>query len=125
MEELKITVHTHYTYETSDGKEFDNKQEAMKWQKHLNVFNTICMLTAEYKPTTDIEDAIYVHAKTQEQAEAFNAITLEYFSFGATLNGTGWFRYDDVSYSYIEIESEIEKLQHIIDVLNKGGVDNA
>ena len=123
MEELKVTKHTHYTYETSDGKEFGNKQEATKWQNQLNLLQTICMLDVNYKPTTDIEDAIYVHAKTQEQAEAFNAITIEYFSYGAILNGTGWFRYDDVSDSYINVESEIEKLQHIIDVLNKGGAE--
>ena len=124
MEELKTTVHTRYTYETSDGKEFDNKQEAIKWQKHLNIFKTICMLNAEYKPTTDIEDVIYVYAKTKEETGAFNAMQTEEFGYCTALDSAGWFRYDDVSDSYVDIESEIKKLQHIIDVLNKGGVDN-
>ena len=123
MEELKTTVHTHYTYETSDGKEFDNKQEAMKWQKHLNIFKTICMLDVNYKPTIDIELAIYVYAKTKEQAEAFNAVLVEYFGYGAKLDGAGSYRYDDVSDSYVDIELEIEQLQDIIEMLYKGGAE--
>ena len=121
MEELKIVRHTHYTYETSDGKEFDNKREATKWQKQLTLFQTICMLDANYKPTTDVNSTVYVYAKTKEQAEAFNEIAREEFGYCSEIGGTGWFRYDEISDSYVDIEVEIKKLQHIIDVLNKGG----
>lgn len=123
MEELKVIRHTHYTYETSDGKEFYNKREATKWQNQLTLFQTICMLDANYKPTTDMNSAAYVYVKTKEQAEAFNEIAIEEFSYCSTLDGTGWYRYDDISDSYVDIESEIEKLQHIIDMLNKGGAE--
>ena len=123
MVELKVTRHIHYTYETSDGKEFGDKQEAMKWQKHLNLFQNLCMLGKDYKPTGNIDKAIYVYAKTKEEAEAFNEISTEEFGYSATLDGTGWYRYDDVSDDYVDIEIEIEKLKHIIDVLNKGGAE--
>lgn len=122
MEELKVVRHIHYSYETSDGKEFGNKQEAMKWQKQLNLFQTICMLDKDYKPTTDINGAVYVYAETKEQAEAFNEMAIEEFGYCSTIGGAGWYRYEDISDSYVDIESEIEKLQHIIDVLKKGGV---
>ena len=59
------------------------------------------------------------------QIGAFNAMQTEEFGYCTTLGGAGWYRYDDISDSYVDIESEIEKLKHIIDVLNKGGVDNA
>lgn len=123
MEELKVMRHIHYSYETSDGKEFGNKQEAMNWQKQLNLFTTICMLDKDYKPTTDINSALYVCAKTKEQAEAFNELSIEEFGYCATIGGAGWYRYDDVSDSYVDIELEIEKLQHILDMLNKGGAE--
>ena len=51
MSELKITTHTTYTYETSDGREFDNEAEALKWQKILEAFNGIPMLDHQFKPT--------------------------------------------------------------------------
>lgn len=123
MEELKVVRHIHYSYETSDGKEFGNKQEAMEWQKQLTLLQTICMLDSNYKPTTAIDSAIYVYAETKEQAEAFNEMAKEDFGYCSTLGGAGWWRYDDISDSYVDIESEIEKLQHIIDVLKKGGAE--
>ena len=35
MAELKVKKRIEYTYETSDGREFEDKAEAMEWQKHL------------------------------------------------------------------------------------------
>ncbi len=35
MTEVKIKTHTTYTYETSDGREFDLAEEAQEWQEHL------------------------------------------------------------------------------------------
>lgn len=122
MEEIKVTRHIQYSYETSDGKEFGSKKEAKEWQKQLNLFQTLCMLDADYKPTKDISSAVYVYAKTKEEAEAFNEIAFLEYSYYSTIDGTGWYRYDDISDSYVDIESEIEKLQHIIEVLKKGGV---
>lgn len=124
MDELKIVKHITYTYETSDGTEFANEQEAKEWQKHLSAFEKVCVLDRDYKPTTDICRAVYVYAKTKEQAESFNAM-VEAQGYSSTIDGTGWFRYDDISDSYVDIELEIEKLQHIIDMLNKGGESDA
>lgn len=123
MEENKVTRHIHYSYETSDGKEFGSKAEAMEWQKQLNLFQTLCMLDADYKPTKDINSAFYVYAKTKDEAEAFDEMARIEYGFCATIGGTGWYRYDDISDSYIDIELEIEKLQHIIEVLKKGGAE--
>ena len=120
MNEVKVKKHTSYTYETSDGREFEDKEEAMEWQKHLCNLGDMCLLDHTFKPTNEVESALYVHAKTAEQAEAFNAWQ-EYMGFCSGLQGAGFYRYDEVSDNYIEIESEIEKLQRIIDVLKGGG----
>ena len=122
MEELKVIRHIQYSYETSDGKEFGSKKEATEWQKQLNLFQNLCMLGADYIPTKDINSAVYVYAKTKEEAESFNEIEREEFGYCSEIGGAGWFRYDEISDSYVDIEVEIEKLQHIIDMLKKGGV---
>lgn len=123
MRDLKVKKHISYTYETSDGQKFDDKKEATKWQEHLYNIEDMCVLDSEYKPTKKIESAFYVYAKTSEQAESFNAIQIEN-GYGALLLSAGFYRYDSISDSYVEIETEIAKLQHIIDML-KGGEDNA
>jgi hypothetical protein len=121
MEELKVIRHIQYSYETSDGKEFGSKKEAKEWQKQLNLFQNLCMLDSDYIPTKDINSAVYVYAKTKEEAESFNEIAREKFGYCSEIGGTGWFRYDEISDSYVDIEVKIEKLQHIIDMLKKGG----
>lgn len=122
MKELKVTKHTTYTYETSDGSEFDNEPEATEWQKHLNHIENMCILDSNFKPTKDVGSAIYVYAESKEQAEAFNTIQEESLGYASTIDGVGYYRYDEVSDSYMNVESEIEKLQHIIDML-KGGAE--
>ena len=121
MTELKVKKHILYTYETSDGSEFDDKKEATEWQKHLCNIEEMCLLDSDFKPTKDFGSAIYVYAKTSEQAEAFNAIQNE-MGYAVGLQSAGFYRYDEISDSYIEVETEIAKLQHIIDML-KGGVE--
>lgn len=121
MTELKVKKHISYTYETSDGMEFDNKKEATEWQKHLCNLEDMCLLDSEYKPTKEIGSAFFVYAKTSEQAEAFNAIIIE-MGYRALLLSAGFHRYDSISDSYVEIETEIAKLRHIIDML-KGGAE--
>lgn len=124
MAELKVKKHTTYTYETSDGREFDDKKEATEWQKHLCNIKDICLLDSDFKSADIYRDAvIYVYAKTIEQANSFNAIMHEYFGYGAKLPSTGFFRYDEISDEYVDVESEIEGLQHIIDKLEEGESD--
>ena len=120
MRELKVLKHTTYTYETSDGREFEDKQEAMEWQKHLCNLGDMCILDHAFKPTNEVESAFYVYAKTVEQAEAFNAMQ-EYIGICSRLQGAGFYRYDEIADEQINVESEIEELQHIIDMLKGGG----
>lgn len=122
MSELKIIKHTTYTYETSDGSEFDDKTEATEWQKHLNNIECMCILDSDFKTTKDVGGAMYVCAESKEQAEAFNTIQERALGYASIIDGVGYYRYDEISDSYVNVESEIEKLQHIIDVLKKGGV---
>lgn len=120
MNDVKIKRYTTYLYETSDGREFDDKKEATEWQKHINNIEDMCWLDFEFEPTGDIDCAIYVYAKTSEQADAFNAMQT-YMGMSCNLPSAGFFRYDDIADEYVEVESEIEKLQHIIDMLKGGG----
>ena len=121
MTDLKVKKHISYTYETSDGREFDDKNEATEWQKHLCNLEDMCLFNFKYKPTKEIESAIYVYAKTSEQAEAFNAMQKD-LGLRSGLRSAGFYRYDEIADEYVDVEIEIAKLQNIIDML-KGGVE--
>ena len=121
MAELKVKKRIEYTYETADGREFEDKDEAMEWQKHICNIEDIILLDSDFKPADIYRDAvIYIYAKTIEQANSFNTIIHEYFGYSATLPSTGFFRYDEISDEYVDVEIEIEKLQQIIDKLKEG-----
>lgn len=122
MSELKIITHTTYTYETSDGREFDDELEAKGWQKQLSLIEGVCMFDSKFKPTKEIESVFYIHIKTKEQAEAFNSMQ-EYFGICASGVGVGYYYYDEISDSYVNVELQIKELHNIIDKL-KGGADN-
>lgn len=119
MSELKIITHTTYTYETSDGREFDDKVEAKEWQKKLSAIENICMLDLQFRPTKECDSVYYIHTTTKEQTEAFNSIQ-RYLGYCAELEGVGYFSYDEISDSFVNVELQINELQHIIDKLKEG-----
>lgn len=112
MSELKITTHTVYTYETSDGREFDNPQEAQEWQQALEDLNGITMLDSNFKLTTQVTEAFYVHIKTQAQLDAF-ALVQEYEGACAPIEERGCWYYDECTDSYVNLEKEINRLKDI------------
>ena len=119
MTELKVIKNVTYTFTTSDGKEFYDEHEAKIWQKHLSIFNNMNILDIEFVPTKEINRAFYVHTKTQEEVDAFNEMQndLQYIS---TIDGIGYYYYDEISDSYINIETQIKELQSIINKLKDG-----
>lgn len=119
MKELKIIKHATYTYETSDGREFDDEIEAKEWQEKLLVIENVCMLDINFRSTKDVESVFYVHTKTKEETDAFNSMQ-EYVGIDASLDGVGYFRYDETSDSFMNIELQIKELQSIIDKLQSG-----
>lgn len=119
MKELKIIKHTTYTYETSDGREFDDEIEAKEWQEKLSVIENVCMLDSDFRPTKEIDSVFYIHTNTKEETEAFNSMQ-EYFGICASLDGVGYFRYDEISDSFVNVELQIKELQSIIDKLQGG-----
>ena len=119
MEKLKVITHTVHTYETSDGKVFDDKKEAVNWQKKLVLFEDICMLNSNEQPTKEVDKAIFVRIDTMEQAEVFNDM-LQDVSYCSSIPDTGFWVYDDISDSYINVKEELNKFQHIINILSKG-----
>ena len=44
----------------------------------------------------------------------------EYFGIYASLDGVGYFRYDEISDSFVNVELQIKELQRIIDELQGG-----
>jgi hypothetical protein len=112
MQELKIKTHTTYTYETSDGREFEDEQEAKAWQQALEDIKTIAMFDSKFKPTTEVDSAYYVHIKNHTQLRAFAAIQ-NYEGFCADIPDLGCWYYDEVSDDYVNIESEIDRLKDI------------
>ena len=117
---LKITEHITYTYETSDGREFDNQAEAKEWQEYLDIFDGIVMLDYQLSPTKDIELAYYVRIDTREQAKAFNMVQHN-LCYCASVPYPGYFRYDDASSDFVDIKSEINEKQSFIDALDDRG----
>ena len=117
MAEMKIITHTTYSYETSDGREFDDENEAREWQNALSLLENVRMLDNEYKPVKDIEYAWYVHVETMEQVDAFNMIHCDLGNY-SRLHGVGYHRYDDGLGEFLDVKAEIEHLQNIIDALD-------
>jgi hypothetical protein len=117
MAEVKIKTHTIYTYETSDGREFDDAREAEEWEEHLELSKNIIMLDSKFKPTTDHTEAFYVHIKTLQQQEAFEALQV-YEGMGAHIPKPGYWYYDDCTDSYVDAVKERDRLQSIIETLD-------
>jgi hypothetical protein len=117
MAEVKIKTQTTYTYETSDGREFDDAQEAQEWQEYLELSKTITMLDSKFKPTTDHTKAFYVHIKNWQQQEAFEALHA-YEGMSAHILEPGYWYYDGCTDSYVDAVKERDRLQSIIETLD-------
>ena len=112
MADLKIITHTIYTYETTDGRDFDSKLEAEKWQKALDNTDNITMLDSKFNLTTEVEMAYHVFVKDQEQVDAFN-VKQEDLGIASIIQEPGYYYYDEVSDEYMNIDREIERLLEI------------
>lgn len=117
---LRITEHITYTYETSDGREFEDEAEAEEWQGYLDIFDGICMLDYNLSPTKDIELAYYARIDTEEQVKAFNMVQKN-LCYCIHIPYPGYFRYDETSSEFVDIKSEIAEKQSFIDALDDGG----
>jgi hypothetical protein len=112
MSELKIKTHTTYTYETSDGREFDDADEAQEWQQALEDIKSITMLDDKFNPTTETASAFYVHIKNHSQLKAFELMQT-YEGFATHIPDRGCWYYDDVADDFVNIEKEINRLKDI------------
>ena len=117
MADIKIKTHTTYTYETSDGREFDEAREAEQWQEYIEALKGITMLDSKFHNTTDHSEAFYVHIKTWTQQEAFEALQV-YEGMGAHIPEPGYWYYDDCTDSYVDVIKERDRLQSIIETLD-------
>lgn len=112
MTELKIKTHTTYTYETSDGREFDDLEEAREWQQVLEEIKGVIMLDSTLKPTTVLDTAFYVHIKTYPQLKAFEFMQA-YEGLSAQISDLGCYYYDNRTDCFVNLEEEIKRLQDI------------
>lgn len=64
MKELTVVTHVTYTYETSDGREFEDECEARQWESQLSLLDDVIMLDFQYEPIKDSESAYAVLTKT-------------------------------------------------------------
>jgi uncharacterized protein YneR len=117
MSKLKIKTHTTYTYETTDGREFDIAEEAQKWQEQLEILKGITMLDSKFQNTADHSEAFYVHIKTNDQQEAFEALQA-YEGMCAHIPKPGYWYYDEYTDSYVDAVEERDRLQSIIETLD-------
>lgn len=106
----KIKVHTYHTYETTDGRSFDDESDASNWQKVLDVFSEITMLDSNMEPTSEVDSAFYVYIRTCEQLKAFNAMQ-KYEGLHTEIPELGIYLYEDKSDNFLSIEAEINRLK--------------
>lgn len=112
MSDLKIITHTSYTYETSDGREFDDLDEAGAWQKVLDSTSQLIMLTNRFKPTRDPECCFNLYVANSDLVETFNALQ-DNLGLAARISAPGYYYYDEVSDEFINIDKEIERLLEV------------
>ena len=117
MADIKVKTHTTYTYETSDGREFDLADEAEEWQEHLEKIKKVVMLDSKFKRTDRTDEAYYVHIKTQTQLEAFEAMQA-YEGLAAHVTSLGYWYYDEDMDEFIDVKKEMDRLQSIIECLD-------
>lgn len=117
MSELKIITHTTYTYETSDGREFEDKLEAEAWEESLEKLRSIVMLNSKFKPTSKIDSAFFVHIRTWEEQEAFATAQL-YEGLTAYIPEPGYWYYDERTDEFVDAVKERDRLQSIIETLD-------
>lgn len=117
MADIKIKTHTTYTYETTDGREFDIAEEAGEWQKALEVIKRVTMLDNKFKPTSDISSAFFVRIKNNTELDAFEAMQV-YEGMCAHISKPGYWYYDDCTDSYVDAIKERDRLQSIIETLD-------
>jgi len=117
MSKLKVKTHTTYTYETSDGRAFEDRSEAQAWQDHLENITGAVMLDRNFCNTTRVDEAMYVHIKTEAQLKAFEALNA-YEGLCAKIAAIGYWYYDERTDTYISVSAEMDKLQSIIETLD-------
>lgn len=75
------------------------------------------MLDPKFCYTTDTSKACYVHIKTWQQQEAFEAIQ-HYKGIDAHIPKPGYWYYDDCTDSYVDVDEELNSLREIKQRLN-------
>ena len=110
MADLKII--THAIYETPDGREFDDVQEAQDWMQTLEDIKGITMLDSKFMPTTDITEVFYAHIKNHAQLRAFEAMS-DYEGLYARIADLGCWYYDENTDAFVNLETEINRLKDI------------
>lgn len=114
---VKVITHSTFTYETTDGREFEDRDEAFEWQKSLNMLEDIVMLNCRHERTRNIDEAYYVYASTDEQVEAFNLI--QDYELNSKIDKPGFYAYDENYDKYLNLELEIRKLWEHIDLMKE------
>lgn len=116
----KIIVHKIEKYETTDGKTFTDLEDAKRWQKYLDDFENLVMLTEKLEQTKKIENAIYIIAKTQADCDCYNSMNNDSgYSERYNLISPGYYMFSDSDDRYVNIDNKIKELNHIKETLDK------
>ncbi len=123
MSNIKTSVQTIYTYETTDGATFDSLEEAKVWQKMIDNVSTISMYDSYFRPTKHVDSCFYIHLETHEQVEAFLIKCRAEYLPVRGIKGIGHYYYDEQDDEYVLIEDKISHLQGIIQEMANRPVD--
>lgn len=107
-------------YETTDGQIFQVKSEAEKWQEMLDGMSNIIMLTEKFEVTKEPERCYRVYLDSYKEVDAFRAY--QYDTVGTPLPEIvhpGHYFYDENKDQYVHIETELDRLERIIERIDE------
>ena len=113
----EIKTRTYYTYETTDGRTFEDLEKAEKWQEVLNTFKTILKLDSSGLVTDELDETFFVELRTMEEVIAFDKICKHECVGTLPMSLTGTWHYEKTK--WVHIESQMNYYKNIKKMLQK------
>ena len=113
----EIKTRTYYTYETTDGRDFEDLEEAEKWQEVLNTFKTSLKLDNSGLITDELDETFFVELRTMEEVIAFDKICKYEGVSTLPMSLTGTWHYENTR--WVHIESQMNYYKNLKKMIQK------
>lgn len=105
----EIRVIPHYTYETTDGRDFYDEAAAKSWQEVLDIFKTILKLDNAGQLTDSLDETFFVELRTPEEVDAFDKVCKYEGIIRLPMSLTGTWYYEKTHWIHIESQQKYYK----------------